>query len=239
MSDKLLIIIPTYNERENIEKLIMAVFNTMPDAHIFIIDDNSPDGTGTFIESLISANQADRLFLLKRSGKLGLGTAYVEGFKWALARDYTRVIQMDADFSHDPNYLPMLYSENADLVIGSRYVKGGGVRNWSRLREFISRSGSWYARQWLGMNVKDLTGGFKCWKRSLLEKINLNEIQSNGYCFQIEMNYAASLLDANIIEVPIIFVDRIKGQSKMSKKIALEAMWMVPKLKNYKTIGKK
>ena len=231
-------IIPTYNERGNIARLIAMIFNAIPKAHILIIDDNSPDGTDKLIESLIKSKYLDRLFLYKRAGKFGLGTAYIEGFKWALTRNYTRVIQMDADFSHDPKYLPILYETNADLVIGSRYVKGGGVKNWSRLREFISRGGSWYARQWLDMDIRDLTGGFKCWKRSLLEKIDLNIIKSNGYCFQIEMNYMASLLGAKIVEVPIVFVDRVEGHSKMSKKIALEAMWMVPKLKNYKLKGK-
>lgn len=228
-----LIIIPTYNERDNIEQLLELIYRTDPAAHVLIVDDNSPDKTFEVIENLIRSNYSDRLFLLKRAGKMGLGTAYIAGFKWALARDYEYIFEMDADFSHDPCYLADFLAAVAthDLVLGSRYVAGGGVKNWGLLRKFISRGGSLYARTILGLSLRDLTGGFKCFRREVLEAIDLDSIKSNGYSFQIEMTYRASRKGFRIYETPIVFEDRTAGKSKMSRKIFLEAVLMVWKLR--------
>lgn len=227
------IIIPTYNESDNIEKLLDLISRTDPVAHVLIVDDNSPDRTYEIVERLMQTSYPGRLFLLKRAGKLGLGTAYIAGFKWALARDYDYIFEMDADFSHDPKYLPAFLAaiENCDLVLGSRYVPGGGVKNWGLLRKFISRGGSFYARTILGISLRDLTGGFKCFKRQVLEAIDLDSIKSNGYSFQIEMTYRARCQGFRICETPIIFEDRTAGKSKMSRKIFLEAVLMVWKLR--------
>jgi dolichol-phosphate mannosyltransferase len=234
-----LIIIPTYNERENIEELLALITKTDPAAHILIVDDNSPDRTFEIVEGLIQSVYSGRLFLLKRAGKLGLGTAYIAGFKWALAREYDYIFEMDADFSHDPKYLPDFLAaiQTHDLVLGSRYVPGGGVKNWGLLRKFISRGGSLYARTILGLSLRDLTGGFKCFRREVLQAINLDEIKSNGYSFQIEMTYRAKLQGFRIAETPIIFEDRTAGKSKMSRKIFLEAVLMVWKLRLDSTIS--
>lgn len=234
-----LIIIPTYNERENIEELLALITQTDPAAHILIVDDNSPDRTFEIVEGLIQSVYSGRLFLLKRAGKLGLGTAYIAGFKWALAREYDYIFEMDADFSHDPKYLPDFLAaiQTHDLVLGSRYVPGGGVKNWGLLRKFISRGGSLYARTILGLSLRDLTGGFKCFRREVLQAINLDEIKSNGYSFQIEMTYRAKLQGFRIAETPIIFEDRTAGKSKMSRKIFLEAVLMVWKLRLDSTIS--
>ena len=228
-----LIIIPTYNESDNIEKLLDLISRTDPAAHVLIVDDNSPDRTYEIVERLMQTSYPGRLFLLKRAGKLGLGTAYIAGFKWALARDYDYIFEMDADFSHDPKYLPAFLTaiEKHDLVLGSRYVPGGGVKNWGLLRKIISRGGSLYARRILGLSLRDLTGGFKCFRRQVLESIDLDAVKSNGYSFQIEMTYRARCKGFRICETPIVFEDRTAGKSKMSRKIFLEAVLMVWKLR--------
>ena len=228
-----LIIIPTYNESDNIEKLLDLISRTDPAAHVLIVDDNSPDRTYEIVERLMQTSYPGRLFLLKRAGKLGLGTAYIAGFKWALARDYDYIFEMDADFSHDPKYLPAFLTaiEKHDLVLGSRYVPGGGVKNWGLLRKIISRGGSLYARTILGLSLRDLTGGFKCFRRQVLESIDLDAVKSNGYSFQIEMTYRARCEGFRICETPIVFEDRTAGKSKMSRKIFLEAVLMVWKLR--------
>ena len=229
---KTLIIIPTYNEKENVEKLLELIYKVKKDVNILIVDDNSPDKTYEIIEKLMVEKYKDRLFILKRAGKLGLGTAYIAGFKWALEREYDYIFEMDADFSHNPKYIPEFLKEieTHDLVIGSRYVPGGGVVNWGIIRKFISRGGSLYSRVILGAPIKDFTGGFKCFKRETLENLNLDKIVSNGYSFQVELNYKVWLKGMKIKETPIIFEDRTLGQSKMSKKIFLEAilkvLWM-------------
>ena len=228
-----LIIIPTYNESDNIEKLLDLISRTDPAAHVLIVDDNSPDRTYEIVERLMQTSYPGRLFLLKRAGKLGLGTAYIAGFKWALARDYDYIFEMDADFSHDPKYLPAFLTaiEKHDLVLGSRYVPGGGVKNWGLLRKIISRGGSLYARTILGLSLRDLTGGFKSFRRQVLESIDLDAVKSNGYSFQIEMTYRARCKGFRICETPIVFEDRTAGKSKMSRKIFLEAVLMVWKLR--------
>jgi dolichol-phosphate mannosyltransferase len=238
--EKTLIIIPTYNEKENIAELIPLIFETLPQTHILVVDDNSPDGTGDIVEGLIRATYPVQLNILRRAGKLGLGTAYIAGFKWALERDYDLVFEMDADFSHDPKYLPAFIAMSAshDLVLGSRYVPGGGVRNWGMIRQFISRGGSFYARTILGLSIRDLTGGFKCFRREVLKNIGLDQIKSNGYSFQIEMTYRAACKGYRIGETPIIFEDRTAGKSKMSRKIFLEAITMVWRLRLDSSIGR-
>ena len=229
-----LIIIPTYNEKENLGPLLEAVYEIRPDIHVLVVDDNSPDGTGQLVAEWAETPQYEgRLFLLRRAGKLGLGTAYIAGFRWALARSYRRILEMDADFSHNPRYLPELLAaaEEADLVLGSRYVPGGGVKNWGFWRRFLSRGGSLYARVLLGLPYQDLTGGFKCFRREVLETLDLGAVRSNGYSFQIELTYRAHCKGFKIKEVPIIFEDREVGKSKMSKNIFLEAVLMVWKLR--------
>lgn len=234
-----LIIIPTYNEKDNVEKLLALITQTDPAAHILIVDDNSPDRTYEVIEGLMQEKYPGRLHLLKRAGKLGLGTAYIAGFKWALARDYDYIFEMDADFSHDPKYLPDFLAaiQKNDLVLGSRYVPGGGVKNWGFLRRLISQGGSFYARTILGLSLRDLTGGFKCFRREVLAAIDLDGIKSNGYSFQIEMTYRASRKGFRIAETPIVFEDRQVGQSKMSRKIFIEAVVMVWRLRLDSSIG--
>jgi dolichol-phosphate mannosyltransferase len=232
MNERILIIIPTYNERENLPKLAEAIYAQGP-FHLLIVDDNSPDGTGDLAEEL-AARYAGRLFVLHRTGKLGLGTAYREGFRWGLARGYDLLFEMDADFSHDPRHLPQFLAAiagGADLVLGSRYVRGGGTRNWSALRKLISRGGSLYARLILGLPFHDLTGGFKCFRRRVLESIDLATIGSNGYGFQIEMTYRAFQQGFRIVETPIVFPDRQVGESKMHGGIVREALLMVWRLR--------
>lgn len=232
-----IIVIPTYNEIENIEVILQKVFSLELGVDILIVDDNSPDKTYAKVQELIDADTySGQLHLLIRQNKEGLGKAYVAGFKWCLERDYVFIIEMDADLSHDPKYLPS-FIENVkeyDLVIGSRYVKGGGVVNWSLLRKFISFGGSTYARTILGISIKDVTGGFKCFKREVLEAIDLDNIMSAGYAFQIEMTYRTILKGFKVKEVPIVFEDRIAGQSKMSKKIFIEALLNVVTLRMHK-----
>ncbi len=225
---KTLIIIPTYNEIENIKRLIQEVFqNVDPQTHILVIDDNSPDGTGDLVDVLAESNT--RIHVIHRPKKLGLGTAYVAGFKYALENGYDVIFEMDSDFSHDPKYLPLFQQEieKNDAVIGSRYVPGGGVLNWGMGRRVLSRGGSIYAKMILGMPFQDLTGGFNAWRRNVIESIGLSNIRSDGYAFQIEMKYRAFKKGYRIKEIPIIFEDRFLGQSKMSKKIVLEAMYRV------------
>ena len=230
---KKLIIIATYNEKENIEKILAAVFASVPDTHLLVIDDNSPDKTAEIVENLAASTYQGKLFLHKRAGKLGLGTAYVAGFNWALERDYSAILHMDADFSHNPKYLPAMFNalETNDLVLGSRYVKGGGVVNWPLKRKIISRGGSLYSQIILGLPIHDLTGGFKCWRRETLETIDVNSLEATGFSFQIETTYKAYVNGFRIKEIPIIFEDRILGQSKMSGNIFSEAMKMVWKMR--------
>lgn len=230
---KKMIIIATYNEKDNIEQMLSEVYKNVPDTHILVIDDNSPDKTYEVVERLAETQYAGQLFLMKRAGKLGLGTAYVAGFNWGLERDYDVIGQMDADFSHNPKYLPQMFNtlKTYDMVLGSRYVDGGGVVNWSLKRKLISRGGSLYAKIILGLPYNDLTGGFKCFRREVLETINVNELKSTGYCFQIETTYKAFLNGFKIKEIPIIFEDRVLGVSKMSGNIFKEAILMVLELR--------
>ena len=226
---KKMIIIATYNEKDNIEKILAEVYENVPDVHVLVIDDNSPDKTYEIVESLAATKYSGKLFLIKRAGKLGLGTAYVAGFNWGLARDYDVIGQMDADFSHNPKYLPSMFEalKTYDLVLGSRYVAGGGVVNWSLKRKLISRGGSLYAKIILGLPQNDLTGGFKCFRREVLETIDVNQLKSTGYSFQIETTYKTYLNGFKIKEIPIIFEDRVLGVSKMSGNIFKEAILMV------------
>ena len=230
---KTLIIIATYNERDNIVPLLNDIFTTVPEVDVLVIDDSSPDKTYELVEELQSDKYSKQLFLLKRAGKLGLGTAYVAGFNWGLERNYEVIMHMDADFSHNPKYIPQFLREikTNDLVIGSRYIDGGGVVNWGFIRKCISRGGSIYSRAILGIKIHDLTGGFKCFRRNVLESIGINELKSTGYSFQVETTYKTYLNGFKIKEIPIIFEDRRVGQSKMSSTIFLEALLMIIKLK--------
>ncbi|MBE0663059.1 MAG: polyprenol monophosphomannose synthase [Bacteroidales bacterium] len=233
MSDSL-VIIPTYNEKENVEKIIRTVFSLRKDFHILIIEDNSPDGTADIVKSLLGEFK-DKLFIEERKGKLGLGTAYIHGFRWALQREYQYVFEMDADFSHNPADLLRLHdacaNKGADLAIGSRYIKGINVVNWPMSRILISYFASFYVRIVTGMRVKDSTAGFKCYTRKVLETIDLSQIRFIGYAFQIEMKFNAWKLGFNIVEVPIVFTDRAEGVSKMSKGIIKEAIFGVITMK--------
>ncbi|MDT0648543.1 polyprenol monophosphomannose synthase [Autumnicola edwardsiae] len=229
-----IIIIPTYNEIENIERIIRNVFSQQRKFHILVVDDNSPDGTATRVRTL-QAEFKESLFLEEREGKLGLGTAYILGFKWALDRDYSYIFEMDADFSHNPNDLVRLYNtcrrDSADVAIGSRYITGVNVINWPMNRVLMSWLASRYVRFVTGMDIQDTTAGFVCYKREVLEKINLDKIQFVGYAFQIEMKFKAYLLKYKIVEVPVIFTDRTKGTSKMSGSIISEAVFGVINMK--------
>jgi dolichol-phosphate mannosyltransferase len=236
MGESVWLIIPTYNERANLGGIVRAAAaeleRAVPGAfRILIVDDNSPDGTGDLADELSA--ELDTVEVLHRPAKAGLGHAYRAGFALALDAGAAMVIEMDADFSHDPRYLPTLLTEaeTADLVLGSRYVPGGGVRDWGVLRRLISRCGGVYARTILGVDVQDLTGGFKCIRRSVLEAIDLDTVRADGYVFQIEVTYRAVLAGFKVREVPIVFVDRTAGKSKMSTRIALEAMWVVPAIR--------
>ncbi len=231
-----IIIIPTYNERNNLAALLTLIYKEVEEIHVLIVDDNSPDGTGALVQELMHKRYNKRLFLLERSKKSGLGTAYIAGFKWALARDYQYIFEMDADFSHHPKYLKQFIreAETSDLVLGSRYIAGGGVTNWSIGRRIISMGGSFYARLILGLPFKDLTGGYKCFRRALLAQMDLDDVKSNGYSFQIELTYRAFLKAARIKEIPIIFAERAAGKSKMSREIFCEAILMVLKLRRDK-----
>jgi dolichol-phosphate mannosyltransferase len=224
-----LIVIPTYNEIENLRSLVTEVLSKVHEkTHLLIVDDNSPDGTGDLADQLSREN--DRVHVLHRARKLGLGTAYVAGFKYGLQRDFEVLVEMDCDFSHDPKYLAAFFSEieaGADVVVGSRYVPGGGTVNWGLGRRIISKGGSLYARTVLGVRLSDLTGGFNCWRRSVIEAIGMDDIKSDGYSFQIEMKFKAWQKGYKIVEVPIVFEDRYLGKSKMSKHIVVEAMGRV------------
>ena len=234
MSDSI-VIIPTYNEKENAEKIIRAVFGLEKKFDILIIDDGSPDGTASIVKRLIDTEFSDRLHIIEREGKLGLGTAYIRGFKWALEKGYDYIFEMDADFSHDPNDLPRLYAachdEGADLAIGSRYVTGVNVVNWPIGRVLMSYFASQYVRTVTGFNVHDTTAGFVCYKRQVLETIPLDNIRFKGYAFQIEMKFTAYKIGFNIKEVPVIFVNRREGTSKMSGGIFGEALFGVMRLR--------
>ncbi len=228
---KSLVITPTYNERENIEALLDRIHNVAPEAHVLVVDDNSPDGTGIYVKERASEN--GWINLLQRPSKLGLGTAYCTGFTWALDRNYDAIIQMDADLSHDPGQIPELLKllRDWDLVIGSRYIKGVNVVNWPLSRLILSWSANIYAKVITGVPVWDLTGGYKCWRREVLADLDIPTIKSEGYAFQIETTYRAYNRGYRIRESPIVFVDRTEGSSKMSKGIIYEAVWMVPRLR--------
>ena len=240
--DKKVVIIPTYNEKENIEKIIRAVIDLEGEYNILVIEDGSPDGTADIVRRL-QKEFTDKLFMIERKGKLGLGTAYITGFKWALDHGYDYIFEMDADFSHNPLDLKRLYEacsvEVADLSIGSRYCKGISVVNWPIGRVIMSYYASVYVRTVLGMKVYDTTAGFKCYKRKVLETIDLDKVQMKGYGFQIEMKYSTYKLGFKIQEVPVIFVDRTEGTSKMSSGIFGEAFWGVMKLKMRKITPRK
>ncbi len=226
------VVLPTFNEAANIERMVEAVRGKLPaGGRVLIVDDSSPDGTGEIAARL--AEEHEEVELLSRPRKEGLGPAYIAGFRRALAAGAGLLVEMDSDFSHEPAYLPRLLDAagRADLVIGSRYVPGGGVTEWGALRRTISRGGSIYARMALGLRVRDLTGGFKCFRREVLETIDLDAVNSRGYAFQVEMTYRAIELGFEVVEVPIVFRDRRAGDSKMSGAIVLEAIWRVPLLR--------
>ncbi len=226
------LVLPTYNEAENIESFVAAVRDNLPaSAQILIVDDNSPDGTGSRADAL--AERHENVAVIHRRHKEGIGPAYVAGFRRALAAGAGLVLEMDSDFSHDPAYLPRLLdaAKRADLVLGSRYVPGGGISDWGALRRAISRGGSTYARLVLGVGVRDLTGGFKCFRREVLEAIDLDSVQARGYAFQVEMTYRAIRQGFSVVEVPIVFRDRRAGNSKMDRSIVAEAAWQVPRLR--------
>jgi dolichol-phosphate mannosyltransferase len=224
---KTLIIIPTYNEIENLPPLLEEIFSYVPKTDILIVDDNSPDGTGKLADE--TAEKDERVHVLHRSGKLGLGTAYIAGFKYAIAHGYDAAFEMDADFSHDPRYLPDFLEaiKRADLVIGSRYIQGGGTPNWSPIRRIISGGGNIFARFMLGIPIHDCTAGYRCYRREVLESIDLDTIQTQGYGFQVELAYRVMKQGFRIVETPIIFMDRRVGKSKMSRKIIIEAFTFV------------
>jgi dolichol-phosphate mannosyltransferase len=231
------LILPTYNEAENIEAIVSAAGEVLANANngaykILIVDDGSPDGTGEIADRL--ASDREQVEVLHRTEKNGIGPAYLAGFRYALEHGAAYVMEMDSDFSHDPADLARLLAAvhgGADLALGSRYVPGGGVVDWSLLRRFISEGGSTYARLVLGLHVRDLTGGFKCFKREVLEAIHFDSVRSQGYAFQVELTYRAARAGFRVVEVPIVFKDRELGQSKMSWWIAVEAMWLVPRLR--------
>lgn len=239
MADRALVIVPTYNERFNIARLIPAVLAQDPSLEVLVVDDGSPDGTGAIVDGITASNP--RVHVIHRAGKLGLGTAYIEGFRWALERKYDLVFEMDADFSHDPDRLPEFLEtiRDADLVLGSRYQDGHvNVVNWPMSRLFLSYAANIYARGITGLPIFDATGGFKCFRRNVLESIDLNSVKSNGYAFQIEMSFRAWKRGFRLVEIPIIFVDRTEGVSKMSKKIVREAVWMVWRLRWWSLTGR-
>ena len=230
-----IVIIPTYNEKENMEKIVRAVFSLEKCFHILVIDDGSPDGTADIVKRLMRDEFADRLFLVERTGKLGLGTAYIAGFKWALERDYEYIFEMDADFSHNPNDLPRLYAachdEGADVSVGSRYITGVNVVNWPMGRVLMSYSASKYVRFVTGISVNDTTAGFVCYRRRVLQTLEFDKIRFKGYAFQIEMKYTAYRIGFKIKEVSVVFVNRKEGTSKMSGGIFSEALFGVMRLR--------
>ena len=234
------VIVPTYNERDNIARLIDSVLRQDRGLDVLVVDDGSPDGTGQIVDSITSIEP--RVSVIHRPNKLGLGTAYIAGFKWALERDYEFIFEMDADFSHDPAHLPKFLAaaeEGADLVLGSRYRHGRvTVVNWPISRLILSYTANLYARAVTGLPLYDATGGFKCFRRQVLASINLEEVKSNGYAFQIEMSFRAWKKGFRLLEIPIVFTDRVEGQSKMNKKIVREAIWMVWWLRLQSLVGR-
>jgi dolichol-phosphate mannosyltransferase len=222
-----IVIVPTYNERDNLEIIASRVRSTVPDADLLVVDDSSPDGTGEIADKL--ASKDPHIHVLHRGGKAGLGAAYIAGFRWALERDYGAMVEMDADGSHQPEEMPGLLDAlaSADLVLGSRYVPGGAVRNWARSRELLSRAGNTYARLMLGFTLKDATGGYRAFRATTLRRISLDTVNSQGYCFQIDLARRTILAGLTVTEVPITFVERERGTSKMSNAIVAEAFWRV------------
>lgn len=239
MPDRALVIVPTFNERFNIARLIPAILAQDPSLEVLVVDDGSPDGTGAIVDGIAANNT--RVHIIHRASKLGLGTAYIAGFRWALERKYDLVFEMDADFSHNPERLPEFLEaiRESDVVLGSRYQNGHvNVVNWPMSRLFLSYCANIYARFVTGLPIFDTTGGFKCFRRNVLESIDLNSVKSNGYAFQIEMSYRAWKRGFQLFEIPIIFVDRTEGVSKMSKKIVREAIWMVWRLRWWSLTGR-
>ena len=237
---RVLVVTPTYNESDNLERFVQSVHEALPEAHVLVVDDASPDGTGKIADRL--AGQDERVRVLHRGGKLGIGSAYVEGFRYGLRHpEYEVIVQMDTDHSHDPKYLPALLraiDDGADVAVGSRNVPGGGVEGWGVGRHVLSKGGSLYARTILGAPIRDFTAGYKAWRRDTLATLGLSEIRSEGYSFQIEMTWRALAKNAVVREVPIVFVDRRAGESKMSRKIFLEAVLMVWKLRLESVAGR-
>jgi len=239
MSRRILIITPTYNEMDNLEVFLEGVFGVVPEAHVLVVDDNSPDGTGALADGLAAADE--RVQVMHRPGKLGLGSAYLDAFAWGLERGYELFFEMDTDLSHDPQYLPAFLKavdDGAEVVIGSRNIRGGGVEGWGPGRHILSKGGSLYSRAILGVRVRDLTSGYKAFRREVLEALDLTAVGSEGYSFQVELTYRALRRGFRVAEVPIVFVDRRAGQSKMSRKIFLEAVVMVPRLRWAALMGK-
>ncbi len=239
MSEKILVIVPTYNERENIPLLIPEIKKELPTAHILVVDDNSPDGTSALTKEI--AQSIEGVFILDREKKEGLGKAYISGFKWALDRDYDRIFEMDADFSHSPKYLPdfIKAAKEADLVIGSRYITGVNVVNWPLSRLLLSYFGNIAARMLAGLTIRDCTGGFKCFRADTLRALDFDKIGSAGYSFQVEMNFYVQRAGLTIQEIPIVFTDRERGVSKMSTKIVTEALGLLWKLRVLSLFSKK
>lgn len=238
MAEKALVLLPTYNEKENIERIIPEILKQDDRLFVLVIDDNSPDGTGKIADRIASRNP--RVLVLHREKKQGLGQAYIAGFRWALEHGYDYVFEMDADFSHDPKYLPDFLKtiKDNDIVLGSRYISGVNVINWPMMRLLLSYYANVYSRVITGLPLRDATGGFKCFRRKVLESIDLSEVRSNGYSFQIEMSYRAYKKGFRIKEIPIVFVDRTAGTSKMSKHIVREAIFMVWRLRLWSILGK-
>jgi dolichol-phosphate mannosyltransferase len=224
---RVLVIVPTYNERDNVESIIERIVGSVPDANVLIVDDGSPDGTGKIANELAATDT--RIHVLHRTAKAGLGAAYIAGFGWGLERDYDVLVEMDADGSHAPEQLPLLLGalRGADLVLGSRWVSGGTVVNWPKSRELISRSGNLYTRIALGISLRDATGGYRAYRRAVLEGIDYRDVASQGYCFQVDLAWRASRAGFRVVEVPITFADRERGESKMSGSIVREALWRV------------
>jgi dolichol-phosphate mannosyltransferase len=238
VTERYLVCVPTYNERANLPLIVPAILEQDPRLEVLVIDDSSPDGTGELADTIAAANP--RVHVLHREAKEGLGRAYLAGFRWALDRGYEFILEMDADFSHDPKFLPLFIeaSRQADLVIGSRYKQGVNVINWPISRLLLSLGANQYARMITGLPISDSTGGFKCFRREVLAAIDFSRVRSNGYAFQIEMSYRAWRKGCRIVEIPIVFTDRVEGQSKMSKRIVREAVWMVWSLRFRALIGK-
>lgn len=227
MTDRTVVVIPTFNERDTLPSIITRVRAAVPTADILVVDDNSPDGTGAIADEL--ATQDPQIHVMHRLGKEGLGAAYLAGFAWALQHDYGVIVEMDADGSHQPEQLPDLLAalDDADLVLGSRWVRGGGTQNWSKAREMLSRGGNRYTRVLLGMPIHDATGGFRAFRAQTLRQLDLHEVASQGYCFQVDLAWRAAQRGLRITEVPITFVERTAGDSKMSQRIVAEALWRV------------